>query len=174
MAFRLIARLHSCVPKLKIAVICHYLDTRNKMKEFMRIYDKRNQVTVTTVDAYEGQEQEAIIVITTRTSGSSDFVADEHRMAAAITRPRDFVAVIGDLQYLGAGETWSKYLVSSITLTPPVGPDYVDLICRKDFVAKYSASGRLLDMENKPVTTTSVFAVQWVEAATPQAAPSSK
>ncbi|KAH7687873.1 hypothetical protein AAVH_40575 [Aphelenchoides avenae] len=174
MAFRLIARLHCSVPKLKIAVICHYSDTRSKMKELMRIYDKRAQVTVTTIDGYEGQEQEAVIVITTRTSGSSNFVVDEKRTAAAITRARDFVAVIGDLDYLEAGALWSRYLVASVKLTPPVDTSYVNLICQKDYVSKYSETGRLLDKEGKPVTSSSVFAVQWVESPPQQPASGSK
>ncbi|KAH7711562.1 tRNA-splicing endonuclease positive effector (SEN1) (ISS) [Aphelenchoides avenae] len=174
MAFKLIGRLHASVPKLRVTVICHYADTRSKVKELMRTYDKRNQVMVTTIDAYEGQEQEAIIVITTRTSGSSNFVVDEKRTASAITRPRDFVAVIGDLEYLRAGELWSRYLLASVSLAPPVDASYVDLVCQKDFVAQYSDTGRLLDKEGKPVTSSSMLAVQWVEAATPQTASGSK
>ncbi|CAE8627439.1 unnamed protein product [Polarella glacialis] len=64
---------------------------------------------VKTVDGFQGNEQDIIVISTCRSNpnGNIGFVADERRLNVAITRPRLRLWVVGDMQTLARGDSKS-------------------------------------------------------------------
>ena len=59
---------------------------------------------INTVDSFQGQEKDIIIVTTVRANGKRDigFMKDERRVNVALTRSRHLMAVVGNGDTLGS------------------------------------------------------------------------
>ncbi|KAK0413199.1 hypothetical protein QR680_006662 [Steinernema hermaphroditum] len=102
-------------------------------------------VRVTTVDGFQGREDEIIIVVTTRTSsiteqggitrasGSSDedFLLSDERAVVSLTRAREGLFILRDVNFLMAGDKWATFLRQAATLTYFVTEGRVQLIPRQ-------------------------------------------
>ena len=72
----------------------------------------RGDIEVNTVDAFQGQEKDVIIMSCVRANqsaslkGSLGFLVDERRMNVAITRAKHFLFVVGNSRTLGRNEKW--------------------------------------------------------------------
>lgn len=66
---------------------------------------------VNTVDSFQGQEKDIIIVSTVRANDRKDigFMKDERRVNVALTRSRHLMIVVGHGDTLGSNETWNSY-----------------------------------------------------------------
>ena len=75
-----------------------YLRQLLKRDELLR--PLRKQITVNTVDAFQGQERDVILVSLVRANeaGQIGFLSDLRRMNVAITRARMKVIILGDAQ----------------------------------------------------------------------------
>lgn len=98
------ARLVSAgVPAATIGVISPYSAQVALLREYRReAGDSLAALEISTVDAYQGREKEAIIISCVRSSARSEigFLADARRMNVAVTRARRHCALVGDSETL--------------------------------------------------------------------------
>lgn len=69
-------------------------------------------MTVSTVDSYQGQERDIIIISTVRSNlrGNVGFLQDERRINVALTRAKESVIVVGNSRTLNNSQIWKNYL----------------------------------------------------------------
>ena len=67
---------------------------------------------INTVDSFQGQEKDIIIVSMVRSNdfGEIGFMRDERRINVALTRSRHVLIVVGNGDTLGSNEIWNKFL----------------------------------------------------------------
>ncbi|CAE7815937.1 unnamed protein product [Symbiodinium microadriaticum] len=65
----------------------------------------RANTSVATVDGFQGNERDLIIISTVRSGGSIGFNADERRLNVAVTRAKRNVWIIGDMETLYRGQS---------------------------------------------------------------------
>ena len=80
-------------------------------------------VSLSTIDAFQGQENEVMILslVSTRggRAGEGDFLSDPRRMAVALTRGKRHLFVVGHWTSLvGGGGTWGRVLAAACELGP--------------------------------------------------------
>ena len=70
----------------------------------------RKQISVNTVDGFQGQERDVILISMVRdnTSGSIGFLNDLRRMNVAITRARMKLIIFGNAETLGKTKFYEK------------------------------------------------------------------
>ncbi len=70
------------------------------------------QIRISTIDSFQGQEQETIIVSLVRSNeeGTIGFLKDYRRMNVAITRAKEQLFVIGDSATIGADAFYNSFL----------------------------------------------------------------
>ncbi|EIJ93556.1 uncharacterized protein NEPG_01898 [Nematocida parisii ERTm1] len=70
----------------------------------------KSGITVTTVDGFQGQEKDCIIISTVRTSAIG-FLSDCRRMNVALTRAKYTVIVVGSIKLLSKNEFWNDFII---------------------------------------------------------------
>ena len=72
-----------------------------------------NEMRVSTIDSFQGQEKEIVIVSLVRSNdeGEIGFLKDYRRMNVAITRAKEQLFVIGDSATIGADAFYNAFLV---------------------------------------------------------------
>ena len=90
-----------------------YLRSLIKRREFFKPY--RKFITVNTVDGFQGQERDVVIISLVRSNndGQIGFLRDLRRMNVAITRARMKLVILGDAATLGKHPFYRK-LIDSI------------------------------------------------------------
>jgi ATP-dependent RNA/DNA helicase IGHMBP2 len=70
------------------------------------------QMRISTIDSFQGQEQETIILSLVRSNDDGDigFLKDYRRMNVAITRAKEQLFVIGDSATIGADAFYNSFL----------------------------------------------------------------
>jgi AAA domain len=103
---------------LQVGIIAMYKAQVHRIRDLLRDLSSQHFVhfSVATVDSFQGQEQDVIILSTVR-SNSSDpsikengigFVKDPRRLNVAITRAKHHLIIVGDLQKLAdANDDWN-------------------------------------------------------------------
>ena len=56
-------------------------------------------VNVNTVDVFQGKESDVVIFSLTRTHGTYDFLADSRRLNVALSRAKNKLVIIGNIEY---------------------------------------------------------------------------
>lgn len=87
----------------KIAVICPYKGQNRYIRNMFRqqgidIY--KQNISVNTIDAYQGDEAEIVIYCMTRAKRKTAYFSDEARLNVAFSRVKNDLIVIGSLNYL--------------------------------------------------------------------------
>ncbi|MFI5130590.1 MAG: AAA domain-containing protein [Chitinophagales bacterium] len=92
---------------LRTAFISPYSGQATVAKEILP-----RQLRVSTIDSFQGQEQETIIVSLVRSNDDGDigFLKDYRRMNVAITRAKEQLFVIGDSATIGADLFYNSFL----------------------------------------------------------------
>jgi predicted DNA helicase len=92
---------------LKTALISPYSGQVTAAKEVLP-----KQMRISTIDSFQGQEKETIIVSLVRSNDDGDigFLKDYRRMNVAITRAKEQLFVIGDSATIGADPFYNSFL----------------------------------------------------------------
>eukprot|EP00435_Cladocopium_sp_Y103_P033616 s577_g8.t1 len=106
--------------RLSVGIISPYLGQVRLIKELIysdtaSVQAKKLQKKiklVKTVDGFQGNEQDIIVISTVRSNrkGQIGFVNDRRRLNVAITRARLRLWIIGDLTTLEHDETWKNFI----------------------------------------------------------------
>ena len=68
-------------------------------------------VKIGTIDSFQGQEKDIIILSLVRANSRDiGFMKDERRINVALTRSKHVLIVVGHGDTLGTNVTWDKYL----------------------------------------------------------------
>jgi len=82
--------------KSVIAVIAPY---RAQIINLRKIIPHSDRVFVDTVDGFQGKESDIVVFSATRTTGSFRFLSDRRRLNVALSRAKNKVIVVGNLDY---------------------------------------------------------------------------
>lgn len=95
----------SCIPESEIGIITPYLDQVNLIK-------KHTSVNVDTVDGFQGNEKDVIIISMVRSCTNKDiqFVADFKRLNVTLTRARKKLIIIGNTETLKQKKIYKKMI----------------------------------------------------------------
>jgi len=120
-------------------------------------FEKLNwNVLVVSVDGYQAQECDVVVLVTTRSSNrsgglgdSSDFLRDDCRATVALSRAKHGLFLVGDIGTLRGGKVWSRFIDRASDFTMVVGQEYLNVLrsgsCKRDrFGQLLSASGRVV------------------------------
>ena len=70
------------------------------LRKLLQTESLRNlDINIDSVDGFQGKECDVVIFSITRTVGSFRFLADERRLNVALSRARDKLIIIGNLDY---------------------------------------------------------------------------
>ena len=81
----------------ELMIICPYKAQRSAVKKEIRNKSYGFSVEATTVDAVQGDQADIVILLMTRSSGSTQFLLDRHRLNVALSRARETVIILGHL-----------------------------------------------------------------------------
>ena len=101
---------------ISIGVIAPYRAQTKWLTEQVEGFEKlkalKSQITVDTVDAFQGRERDVIYIslVRSNTEGAIGFLADERRMNVAMTRAKMRLVMIGDSATLGSHDFYNKIL----------------------------------------------------------------
>lgn len=79
-----------------IAVISPYRAQIKRLRECIGFIDN---TIIDTVDGFQGKEADVVIFSMTRTMGSYRFLSDPRRLNVALSRARDKVIIVGEIEY---------------------------------------------------------------------------
>lgn len=118
-ALEIVTKLMQILPKDKfsgrIGIISPYKEQIRTLKNlFSRKYGRSilDEIDFNTVDGFQGQEKEIIIMSCVRASpsGSVGFLSDERRMNVALTRARTSLWILGNQDSLARNKVWRRLL----------------------------------------------------------------
>ncbi|KAI0290989.1 P-loop containing nucleoside triphosphate hydrolase protein [Russula brevipes] len=99
----------------EISVIAPYKSQVRAIRELLKVA-KLSDISVGSVEEFQGQERKVIILATTRSDEeshprkASGFLVNHQGMNVAITRAQALLIVIGDPELLGKDERWRTFL----------------------------------------------------------------
>eukprot|EP00760_Papus_ankaliazontas_P035863 PhM_4_TR8054/c0_g1_i1/m.30623 len=138
-----------------ITIITPYLGQRREIRNGLkRSGDKLLMgINVCTVDRYQGDENDIIILSLTRTSKLTEFLKLENRMIVACSRARHALVILGNAELLRGATHWKKVLdtigAENISQTMKLScvrhPEHkfvVDVPAAKEAVVEMVATGR--------------------------------
>ncbi|GMI82863.1 hypothetical protein like AT4G30100 [Hibiscus trionum] len=106
------------VPKITVGIITPYkLQLKCIQREFdsvLRTEEGKRDLYINTVDAFQGQERDVIIMSCVRASNHGvGFVADIRRMNVALTRARRALWVMGNASALVQSDDWAALIADA-------------------------------------------------------------
>ena len=116
---QLVQKLITLIPQQafagKVGIISPYKEQIRTIKDvFVREYGKiiLNEIDFNTVDGFQGQEKEIIIMSCVRASadGNVGFLSDVRRMNVALTRARTTLWILGNRESLLRNKVWNRLL----------------------------------------------------------------
>ncbi|KAI7727640.1 hypothetical protein M8C21_003431 [Ambrosia artemisiifolia] len=105
------------MPKVSVGIITPYkLQLKCIQREFEEVLNSEEgrDLYINTVDAFQGQERDVIIMSCVRASSHGvGFVADIRRMNVALTRARRALWVMGNASALGQSDDWAALIADA-------------------------------------------------------------
>lgn len=92
----LVSDLLSSKQGLTIGIITPYKGQAALLKKTI---NPSANIKIDTVDGFQGKECDVVIFSVTRTTGSYRFLADKRRLNVALSRARDRIIIVGDIEY---------------------------------------------------------------------------
>lgn len=92
----LIKKIEKNNPQNTIAVISPY---RGQVRELRKTLVGLENVKIDTVDGFQGKECDIVIFSITRTYGPYRFLADYRRLNVALSRAKDYIYIVGQVDY---------------------------------------------------------------------------
>ena len=106
--------------KVVVGVICFYrpqmqlaLKLLAPFLEELRLSRSEAQVKVSTIDAYQGQENDISIILTTRAEETS-FLSDAKRVNVAISRSKHHLIILGQRSLFESSVLWKSIATSGV------------------------------------------------------------
>lgn len=97
-----------------VAVISPYKAQVFKIRECVRKMQLRQlKVDVDTVDGFQGKECDCVLFSLTRTTGTFRFLADQRRLNVALSRARDYIIIVGNVEYASHSALLSRIIKKS-------------------------------------------------------------
>ncbi|KAE8666492.1 alcohol dehydrogenase-like 7 [Hibiscus syriacus] len=128
------------VPKITVGIITPYkLQLKCLQREFESVINSEegNDLYINTVDAFQGQERDVIIMSCVRASSHGvGFVADIRRMNVALTRARRSLLVIGNAKALMQSNDWAALIADAKARNCYVDMDSLPKDFQKDLVSE--------------------------------------
>ena len=99
----------SGIPESEIGIITPYVDQVNLIKTIIR---KQTSINVDTVDGFQGNERDVIIISLVRSTNSKNisFIADPKRLNVTLTRARKKLIIIGNTKTLKQENIFKKLI----------------------------------------------------------------
>ena len=103
-------------PSLEIGVISPYREQREWLQEQLHeqpfMEQPHHQVQVKTIDGFQGEERDVIVISLVRSNDRGDigFLSDLRRMNVAITRARKKLVLVGDSATIGKEPFYREFL----------------------------------------------------------------
>uniref|UniRef100_A0A7E4VUE0 AAA_12 domain-containing protein n=1 Tax=Panagrellus redivivus TaxID=6233 RepID=A0A7E4VUE0_PANRE len=99
--------IEAASPTTTIAVICLYHAQKTDILQLAG-EDINKRVIYASVDSFQGQEADIVLLVTTKTRDTADngFLLKEERRNVALTRAKSGLVIIGDPMALIQNETW--------------------------------------------------------------------
>jgi hypothetical protein len=90
--------------KISVALITPYRDQCKTLRKALKKHDfsEALAVEVDTVDAFQGRQADIVFFSFVRNTGPATFYADDRRLNVAISRARDAVYLVGDVDYIAS------------------------------------------------------------------------
>lgn len=90
--------------KISVALITPYRAQCKELRQALKKHDfsKALAIEVDTVDAFQGRQADIVFFSFVRNTGPATFYADDRRMNVAISRARDAVYLVGDIDYIAS------------------------------------------------------------------------
>ncbi|KAK9803820.1 hypothetical protein WJX73_003427 [Symbiochloris irregularis] len=94
------------------AILTPYNAQLRLINGLLKQVGRRHQVTVSTVDGYQGREADVVVFSAVRCNldGRIGFVSDPRRLNVAITRPRRGLVVVGSPSTLASDPNWRAWI----------------------------------------------------------------
>ncbi len=112
-----IIQLNQKIPQLKkfsFGIISPYKDQVRLAREKLDLsfIDEELDLTIDTIDSFQGQERDIIYISMVRSNSKSEigFLSDYRRMNVALTRARKKLVIIGDSATIGADPFYNDFL----------------------------------------------------------------
>lgn len=102
--------------KNNIGIITFYRDQIRPIKRELSKYlnrDLAETIDVMTVDGFQGQEKDIILLSCVRAGGGLGFITDTRRMNVALTRAKKTMIVIGHAETLSGSKEWNALIENS-------------------------------------------------------------
>uniref|UniRef100_A0A914QS63 DNA2/NAM7 helicase-like C-terminal domain-containing protein n=1 Tax=Panagrolaimus davidi TaxID=227884 RepID=A0A914QS63_9BILA len=99
--------LQQQIKEKDIGIIAPYKFQAEKIRSCLK---NNPEVTVATVERFQGSERRVIIISTVRTSGDLRFVTDNLRINTTITRAKHLLIIVGNEECLKTDSTWKKII----------------------------------------------------------------
>jgi superfamily I DNA and/or RNA helicase len=103
----LIKKFQTSNSRMTIGIITPYKAQAIILRKKIRQSDA---LKIDTVDGFQGKECDVIIFSVTRTWGSYRFLADPRRLNVALSRAKDKIIIVGDIEYAKGSKLLSKII----------------------------------------------------------------
>ncbi|KAI1696654.1 AAA domain-containing protein [Ditylenchus destructor] len=120
--FQLLAKT---APPSQITLLNYY---RGQAREISSKLPQQFKENVKIVDGFQGEESEVVILVLTATRDQSpradfEFVLNKKRAAVALSRAKEGMVIIGDLDLLSEAKEWNNYIECAKKVTYPLSAE---------------------------------------------------
>ncbi|XP_068237644.1 uncharacterized protein [Palaemon carinicauda] len=107
--------IESQVAKMKIGVITPYQCQKSHLEKELTGFSNRLNININTIDGFQGQERDVIILSFVRANSTSQigFLSERQRLNVALTRARKSCFVVASLSSLSQNKDWQSLIADA-------------------------------------------------------------